>query len=213
MKSSRAVLLLASLLMVVGTLFPAASGRADDPEPEVSTPAPERTRWDRMLAVEVVGGVDTPYGLIGAAVVVSPIRNLALDLGGGYSRDGGRVAGGARLVLPHENAAFGLRVGFAGGPLTWQSAVAGQPAPLGSMPSTGDSTQTRTWDFVGFLDVSLSLEVRFDMGMYLRFDFGVEHSLAGADRCVETDGGTCTAGGYQPTRSYVGLALGYAFDI
>lgn len=219
MKISRLAPILAlafGLLPLLGT----TSVRAD-PEPEVSSDPAEsaeaapRDLWSRMIAVEITGGIDTPYGLVGGAIVITPFRNLALDLGGGVSRDGGRVAGGARLVLPHANGAFGMRVGFAGGPLTWDTAVHGTNVP--GDPTGGERTAHLTWDFVGFVDLSLSLEVRFDMGMYLRFEFGVEHALAGADSCVENFEGmavaTCGRGVYQPTRSFVGLALGYAFDI
>ncbi|UJR79752.1 hypothetical protein [Sandaracinus amylolyticus] len=196
----------------------AAIVRADEPDPEVSSEPAAATRdiWDRMLAVELVGGLDTPYGVFGGAVVISPIRHLALDVGGGVSRDGGRVAGGARLVLPHANGALGVRVGFAGGPLTWESAVPGHNVP-GDEVHTRDGVQRQTWEFVGFVDVSLSLEVRFDLGIYARFLFGVEHALSGPTSCEERiDGesiGPCSASSFQPTRTYVGLAVGYAFDI
>lgn len=207
-------------LTTIPTLAPVA--RAHDPEPEVSS-QPARSMWDRMIAAEIVGGIDTPWGLFGGAVIISPIRNLQFDVGGGVSRDGGRVTGGARLVLPHEHGALGLRAGFAGGPLTWEVR-----APDPANPAAGDApfvTQRRSWDFVGFFDVSLSLEVRFDEGMYARLMFGVEHALAGADRCTEhhADGTTSACGsgdaggggvpGGQPTRTYLGLALGYAFDL
>jgi hypothetical protein len=208
-------------LSLVGLPLLAPTTAHADPEPEVSTPTEEqattpRDIWSRWLAVEIVGGVDTPYGLIGGAVVVTPYRYIALDAGGGYSRDGGRVAGGARLVLPHANGAFGVRVGFAGGPLTWDTRVPGQPGRSPTDPDVPDALQHRTWNFVGFIDVSLSLEVRFDFGMYLRAWFGVEHALASADRCSEegpTGTRACTTAAGNPTRTYVGLSLGYAFDL
>jgi len=219
MKMSRFASILALASALLAAIGPSVV-RAD-PEPEVSSDPAEsaaatpRDLWDRLLAVEVTGGIDTPYGLVGGAVVVTPWRHLQLDLGGGVSRDGGRVAGGARFLLPHANGAFGMRVGFAGGPLTWDT-------PVHATNVEGDEGATEgnahlTWDFVGFVDLSLSLEVRFDAGVYLRFQFGVEHALAGADRCVESHGGVetgaCSVAAYQPTRSYVGLALGYAFDL
>lgn len=218
-RSRRAVSRVACLALALTLLPSAGIARADEPEPEVSSePAAARTRdlWDRMLAVELIGGIDTPYGVFGGAVVISPIRNLALDIGGGVSRDGGRVAGGARLVLPHANGALGMRVGFAGGPLTWESAVPGHNVP-GDEVHTRDGVQRQTWEFVGFVDVSLSLEVRFDLGIYARLLFGVEHALSGPTTCEERiDGesiGACSASSFQPTRTYVGLAVGYAFDL
>lgn len=217
MNGSRVALALALALC----LFPLGStvAFANDPDPEVSSEPAEATAtprdiWDRMLAFEITGGIDTPYGLVGGAVVVSPIRYLALDLGGGVSRDGGRVAGGARLVLPHANGAFGVRVGFAGGPLTWTSHSPDQTAAGrtdgGSPPLVA---QTRSWDFVGFLDAAISLEIRFDMGIYTRVELGVEHALAGPDRCVEPGVAAMCSPGGAPTRSYLGLAVGYALDI
>jgi hypothetical protein len=208
-----------SLLLSVGSMLPASLARADEPEPEVSSQeaaveAETADLWDRLLAVELIGGIDTPFGVVGGAVVVTPFRHLALDLGGGVSRDGGRVAGGVRAILPHANGALGFRLGFAGGPLTWDTSVAGQPA-VGGEPARTGVVQHREWDFVGFVDLSISLEARFDAGVYVRLVLGVEHALSGADRCVEDGGatGTCGSGGYQPMRSYLGLAVGYAFDL
>lgn len=215
------LLLLALGTAVAGLTVAPAPVRAD-PEPEVSTdPAEDQAAappdlWSRFLAVEVSGAVDGPFGVFGGAVVITPVRYLSLDAGGGVSRDGGRVAGGARLVLPHANAAFGVRVGFAGGPLTWDSPVAAPGNEIPEEVATRSATERRTWDFVGFLDVSVSLEVRFDFGMYTRFDFGIEHALAGPSSCVHTDsaGSTaCSVGSFEPTRTWVSLALGYAFDM
>lgn len=220
MKISRFALGLA--LALAAAPFPGTSiVRADEPEPEVSSEPAEsaeaapRDLWGRILAVELIGGVDTPYGVFGGAVVISPFRHLALDLGGGVSRDGGRVAGGARLVLPHANGAFGFRVGFAGGPLSWETPVPGTGGNVPGEVGTPERTARRTWEFVGFVDMSVQLEFRLDAGVYARFMFGVEHALAGADACVESGagGGACSPGSFQPMRTYVGLALGYAFDI
>lgn len=209
-----AALALTALSLV--QLSAAPSARADEPEPEVSSGPTERPRdlWDRMLAVEIVGGIDTPYGLVGGAIVVTPIRYLALDVGGGVSRDGGRVAGGARLMFPHAMGALGMRVGLAGGPLSWES-----PLPGTSLPGDehqGRGTQRQSWDFVGFLDLSVSLEFRFDPGIYVRGQVGVEHALSEASACEERIGDTtipCTVHAYQPARAYVGLAVGYAFNL
>ncbi|MDQ3032514.1 MAG: hypothetical protein M3Y87_08870 [Myxococcota bacterium] len=224
MKISRFALVLARLtaaLALAAIPFSGASlARADDPEPEVSSEeaaATPRDIWDRLLAVELIGGIDTPWGVFGGAVVISPVRYLALDVGGGISRDGGRVAGGARLVLPHANGSFGLRVGFAGGPLSWERPVPGTGTNIPGEVGSPERTARRTWEFVGFVDVSVNLEIRLDAGVYFRFLFGVEHALSGADSCVEStaDGavGFCARGSFQPVRTYVGLALGYAFDI
>ena len=205
-----------ALPLLLGSLSGLAPSMAaaDEPEPEVST-APAETPedvWARLLAVEIIGGVDTPYGLVGGAMVVSPMRNLAFDLGGGYSRDGGRLAGGARLVLPHASGALGFRVGLAGGPLSWDT----DAATLGNGHFSGDipasAHERRTWDFTAFLDTSVSLEMRLDSGVYLRFMFGAEHALSAPGACTVA-GGSCAAGSDAPTRAYVGLAAGYALDL
>ncbi len=198
--------LVASFAALVACIvvFAAPPRVAADPEPEVSSEPEARPRdqWDRIIAGEIFGGVDTPYGLVGGAIVIIPVRNLAFDLGGGVSRDGGRVAGGVRLLLPFENAALGLRLGFAGGPLSWETEGAGHVR--------------RDWDFNGYVDGSVSLEFRATEGFYGRLQFGVEHALSGeADRCTFSQDGTVSpcSGGSAPTRPYLGLALGYAFDV
>ncbi len=184
---------------------------ADDPEPEVSdqveepqTADPMHLRWDRLLGVELTGGVDTPFGVIGGAILVQPIRNLRLDVGGGVSRDGGRVAGGVTLVLPQDHFALLMRIGFAGGPLTWNE---------------GRETQVhRSWDFAAFLDTSLGLEYRFDEGVLIRLYAGVETTLNDAANSCSAISATpeticATAVHDHPARLFAGLSVGYMFDI
>ncbi len=184
---------------------------ADDPEPEVSDqveepagPDPMHLRWDRLLGVALTGGVDTPYGVIGGQVLVQPIRYLRLDVGGGVSRDGARLAGGATLVLPQDHFALLMRVGFAGGPLSWNA---------------GSDTQIRRyWSFAAFLDTSLALEYRFDEGVLIQLSFGVETTLnSQSDACatVTSTGETvCTDSSVHdhPARLFGGITVGYMFD-
>jgi hypothetical protein len=198
------------------TTASAESGSSTESSAASDTPvARPRDLWDRLVSVELIGGVDTPFGVFGGAVVITPVRYLAFDLGGGASRDGGRVAGGARLVLPHANGAFGVRLGFAGGPLSWETQVGGTSGP--DEVSAAARTDRRVWEFSGFVDASISVEFRFDPGIYARLMLGVEHALSMADSCVATSAnsgqGMCARGEYQPTRAYIGLAVGYAFDI
>ncbi|MFO0682951.1 MAG: hypothetical protein U0234_12920 [Sandaracinus sp.] len=189
---------------------------ADDPEPEVSdqvepTPAtdPMHQRWDRLLGVELTGGVDTPYGVVGASLLAQPLRNLRIDLGGGVSRDGARVAGGLSLVLPQDHFALVLRAGAAGGPLTWDS-------------SDRAVHIHRYYSFAAYFDWSLGLEYRFDEGILLRLYAGGETVLNSAsDSCVATapdtttglEGNCVNALGDHPSRLYIGLSVGYMFDI
>lgn len=204
-------LLLGSSLGIAQVVGMPALASADDPEPEVSdqveepaTADPMHLNWDRMLGVELTGGMDTPYGVIGGAILVQPIRNLRLDLGGGVSRDGGRFAGGASLVLPQDHFALMMRVGFAGGPLTWDE---------------GRETQIhRSWGLAAFLDTSLGLEYHFDEGILIRLYAGVETTLnSTADSCsttTTTPETICGAAVHDhPARLFVGLSVGYLFDI
>ncbi len=217
MTRARLLDLLSTALVGTALLAGAPSlAAADDPEPEVSdqeeptTPAsdPMHLRWDRMLGVELTGGVDTPYGVIGGALLVEPLRNLRIDLGGGVSRDGARVAGGIGLVLPQDHFALVLHMGAAGGPLTWDSDRAVHIH--------------RYWSFAAFFNWSLGLEYRFDEGVLLRLYAGGETVLNSAhDSCSETGADTTTgltancvtSLGDHPSRLYVGLSVGYMFDI
>ncbi len=195
-------LLLALLALPLAPLSASADPEpevSDDPEPEVSTPP---SLYNRMLAIELIGGLDTPYGLIGGSVRLSPIDFLTIDAGAGVSRDGVRVAGGVSLVAPQDHFAFVLRVGAAGGTLEWESG--------------GTQPQSRYWAFTAFIDASLGLEYRFDEGITGRLFVGVENDIIDtADSCrVIATGDECDpAGGSHPTRIYLGLAIGYAFDI
>jgi hypothetical protein len=204
-------LLLGSLLGTAQLVGLPALASADDPEPEVSDQVEEPAAvdplhrvWDRLLGVELTGGVDTPFGVIGGAILVQPIRNLRLDIGGGASRDGGRFAGGATVVLPQDHFALMMRLGFAGGPLTWDE---------------GRETQIhRSWGLAAFLDTSIGLEYHFDEGVLIRLYAGVETTLnSSADTCSATSATPETICGSavhdHPARLFGGLSVGYMFDI
>lgn len=206
-------LLLGSSLVAAPILAAPATALADDPEPEVSDqvdgdtattpPDPMHLVWDRLLGVEITGGVDTPFGVIGGAVLIQPIRNLRLDIGGGASRDGGRFAGGVTLVLPQDHFALLIRAGVAGGRLTWDE---------------GRETQIhRTWDFAAFFDTSLGLEYHFDEGVLIRLYWGFETTMnSHADSCTpitDTPSTVCSDGTQDhPARIFGGLSVGYMFD-
>jgi hypothetical protein len=176
-----------------------------DPEPEVSDPEPEvsdSSPYDRMLGVELIGGLDTPYGLIGADFRLSPIQWLTFDVGGGVSRDGFRLGGGVGVVIPQDHFAFTIRLGAAAGPLNWDSG--------------GLQAQHRYWSVAAFINADIGLEYRWDEGFYGRVMVGVEDDVIDtADSCTFIDGGgPCDPSlGSHPTRLYVGLAVGYMFDI
>jgi hypothetical protein len=205
--SMRALAAGAALAVVAAGMAP-VSARADDPEPEVSD---EDLRWNRLLAAELTGAIDGPLGVAGASIVISPLRNLGFEIGGGVSRDGGRVAGGLRVVLPQDHFALVMRLGIAAGPETWD-ATAQQAAVR--------YTVHRSWAFQSFLYADVGLQYRFDEGVYIQLVGGVESGFSNqADTCVPVDApagapATCdvTSGGH-PSRLYLGLTLGYAFDI
>ena len=177
-----------------------------EPEPEVSDGTPEEStphdQFDRLIGDEIFGGVDIVYGLVGGALVIAPLRNLALDFGGGVSRDGARVAGGVRLLFPFQDSALVIRMGLAGGPLSWEGDQSGHVV--------------RRWDFTGFVDLSVGFEYRHPEGFYGRIQWGVEHALnpnpdtCSVDGAPRSCGGSC---GEAPVRAFVGLALGYMFDV
>ncbi len=182
---------------------------ADDPEPEVSD---QERLWHRLIAAELVGAIDGPLGVAGASIVISPITNFALEVGGGIGRDGARVAGGVRLMLPQDHFALMLRLGIAAGPEDWDGF-----AQVG----TTNFTQRRHWEFQAGFYADVGLQYRFDMGLYLALNGGVETGFSStADTCRVIDGGgaavapNCSvSGGGHPSRIYLALAVGYAFDI
>jgi hypothetical protein len=211
--SSPIAIALACLLAVFGASV-ASSARADepgtteDPEPEVS----DRTRlWGRLLAAELEGQVDGPLGVAGGMIVISPLEALAFELGGGVSRDGGRVAGGIRILLPQDHFALVFRLGLDGGPLSWDA--------RGQNDANASYTVRRRWEFCAGMYAAVGLQYRFDFGLYLGLNGGVDQELpSGADSCEVIEGGagapsTCTTEGFRPSRIYLGLQVGYAFDI
>lgn len=208
-------LFLACTLALVGlttTAFAQEAGgepsTAADPEPEVS----DRERlWHRLVAVELQGAIDGPLGVVGGTLVIAPVEALGIEIGGGVSRDGGRVAGGLRLILPQDHFALMMRLGMSAGPLTWDG--------RGQSDAGVSYGAQRQWAFSANMYADVGLQYRFDFGLYLGLHGGVETSLNnGADSCTVTDTGAgipqeCNAGGFRPTRIYLGLQVGYAFDI
>lgn len=220
--SSRRLLLLAlaaSLGALVSTT-PALAQEEDpepevstqaDPEPEVSTPPP--SPWDRFLAVSATVGLDTPLGIGGAAVEITPFPYLAIYAGGGVGRDGGRFAGGIRPQAPMGNAALGLMIGLTGGPLDWDS--------RGRVQFGGDEEIVhRYWELALFFHSGLTFEYRWDEGFFGRLAFGVEALIEPSTANVCTFGGVACSDpsvnysdSYRPVRGWAGLTVGYAFQL
>jgi len=175
----------------------------EDPEPEVSVPGP----YSRMLAVAVNGGADTPFGVVGASVEFAPIEYLNIYAGGGVSRSGARVAGGVELRFPVHSTSFGFRGGVAGGPMNWNS----------NGSRDGNVTVERYWEFALFMHLGLTIEYRFDEGLFIRGMVGMEGLVAGdTTSCASSDGTSCDPTRtdlFSPIRGWAGLAVGYAFEL
>ena len=185
-------------------------GANEDPEPEVSDEANDFAhRWNRLLAVELQGAIDGPLGVAGGSLIIQPIAGLGFEIGGGVSRDGGRVAGGLRATLPQDHFALMLRLGVEAGPITWDGE--------GQSSAGARYTARRSWDFSAGMYADIGLQYRFDMGLYIGAMFGVETQFSPvADSCtiIAGEGGSsCSRDGFRPTRVYAGLQVGYAFDI
>lgn len=204
-------ILLAAALLVPSSAAVARAdepGRAADPEPEVSD---QDRLWNRMIAAELQGAIDGPLGVAGASLVVAPVTSFGLEVGGGVSRDGGRIAGGFRILLPQDHFALVMRMGIAAGPLTWDA--------VGQDGAENRFTARRRWEFQAGMYADVGLQYRFDMGVYLGLNGGVESSFSDrADSCtVVAPAGSalgCLASeGGRPVRIYLGLSVGYAFDI
>lgn len=205
------------LLLLVPALFAllvAPPVALADPEPEVSDGEDAPDQWDRWLGLELIGGADTPYGVLGAAIRLAPHRNVVFDLGGGGGRDGARVAGGVAFTIPDREFAFQVRGGVAGGPLNWDSVIFDQSAAGGAGALRPIH---RTWDFTAFLDLDIALEWRHPEGFGGRIFFGVENDLiTRATMCTYNNGSSaanCDTGlGGHPIRVYAGISVGYTFD-
>lgn len=187
-------------------------GDQQDPEPEVSsqpassepvTSPTQASPYERILALSVTAGLDTPVGIVGANVEVSPVRWITIYAGGGVSRSGARIAGGISGQYPVGHGSVGMSVGLAGGPLDWDS--------LGA----NDQRVHRYWEFALYLDWALNAEYRWDEGFFGRISLGVESALTNATSCSYIESGTdCTGANLIiPTRGWAGLTVGYALDL
>jgi len=184
----------------------------EDPEPEVSDAGPEQqpaepvNPYERMLAVSVTGGLDTPFGVVGGALEFAPVEFLNVYAGGGVSRDGARVAGGLSLRFPVHSTAFGIMSGVAGGPIEW----------AGHFDENGEGLE-RYWEFALFIHAAAYFEYRWDIGIFGRLQLGAEALVAGdVTECRAPGGELCDTGRddlLNPIRAWVGLSIGYAFEL
>ena len=203
---------LSALALLAGLLCASTAYAQDpdqeDPEPEVSDAGPEEPTnpYERLLAVSVTGGLDTPLGVVGAAVEFAPVEFFNIYAGGGVSRDGARVAGGLSLRFPVHSTAFGFMAGVAGGPISWE----------GHFDDNGLGVH-RYWEFAMFVHAAAFCEYRWDIGVFGRLQLGSEALVAGdLTECNSAGGGACDESRehlLNPIRAWVGLSIGYAFEL
>lgn len=194
-----------ALAALAGALLFAPAALAqdrEDPEPEVSTPSPTDAVWDRVLAIAATVGIDTPFGVGGARLEVTPFRYLAIYAGGGVGRDGARFGGGLRPQYPIGNGAVGVMVGLGGGPLDWDT---GHP----------NLYVHRYWEMALLVHAGLTGEYRWDEGIFGRFEIGMETvATPTPSYCAYSDGTACVGTtDFAPVRGWVGLTVGYALDL
>jgi len=193
-------------LASLATLGPAAARAQteEDPEPEVSDEGP--SVWDRMLAVQVTGGYDTPFGVAGGALEFSPHPWVTIYAGGGIGRAGGCFAGGLQLQVPIDNAAMGVQAGLDGGALE----VTSDGAP--------NVRIRRYWGMAMYFHAGFSFTYRSEEGVFGRLSLGMNALIAGTpDECTyEATQADCGVGAdnlSQPVQPFAGLTVGYAFDL
>lgn len=196
-------------LLLLGGIIGFAPLRAfaqdeEDPEPEVSDAGPGI--YDRLLAVSVTGGYDTPFGMAGGAVEFSPHPWVTIYAGGGIGRAGGRFAGGLMLQVPVDSSALGLMMGVGGG-----------ATELGSR-GPENARIRRYWSMGLSFHTALTFQYRFDEGILVRGSFGMDALLGPntADECTRADGSECGIAGEAlmlPVVPWVGLTIGYAFGL
>jgi len=201
---------LALVALAVGLALTPGAARADDPEPEVSDTDPESQGdvWDRLLQLQITLGLDTPFGVAGGAIELTPHRHITLYAGGGVTRAGGRFAGGLRVNFPLGNAAVGLLAGAGAGSLDWESDIPG-------------GTVDRHWDLGFDIHTGITFEYRWDNGLLGRLAFGAQGIVdQAADTCSQSIGENepteCAfpaATLSNPIYGWAGLTVGYALDL
>jgi hypothetical protein len=175
----------------------------EDPEPEVAVDG--AVVYDRLLAAAVTLGIDTPFGIAGASVEITPFRYLAVYAGVGVGRDGVRFGGGLHGRAPVGNAALGLMLGLTGGPLDWDSLARDDAMGI-----------HRWWEMALFFNAGVTFEYRWSEGFFGRLAFGVDALIepTTATSCMYDNGTQCNGENmFAPVRGWAGLTLGYAFAL
>ncbi len=152
-------------------------------------------QWKRSLAVEGHLSIGGPVGVGGVMIAYEPVPWLVLPIGVGAGFAGPQLAFVPRLrwVWSDSIAALSAGAGLSGG-------------PYDSFTNAFSGLSSRHWDRALWLDLSASLELRWSVGMSLRF-------YAGMGSLLNPSEGTCdfTCEPVQQQIPYFGLAAGYAF--
>lgn len=207
-------------------LSPCAASAQDqqDPEPEVSVEESEEAEdadvWSRLLALSLVGGWNTPWGVFGANLDIAPLRWLVIYVGGGAtsqgqplngpgtSRLGWRATTGLKGRAPVGNGAVGLSSGIS---------FANFQVRSDQLDEDDNTVQLlRSWDVALFWHIALSFEYRFDHGLLLSAFVGADQLVAdiAGTTCIQSAGGECRIRDFgNPTSVFIGGSLGYALDL
>jgi len=151
-----------------------------------------------------------PLGYGGFSFEWAPVYWFAAAAGVGYLPGGPQVGFIPRLRLPITRfMAVGMGMPFSAGPYVYAESV---PVPLDHCAS-GDCRYkvTRTWEVAYWLHLEPSVDFRLANGLQIRAYGGYSRILNGTDARCETNfsGGCITRAG--ETKTYGGVALGYAF--
>ena len=98
--------------------------------------------------------------------------------------------------------------GLGGGPLDWDSRGSGEDLP----------TTHRWWEFALHVHTGLTIEYRWEMGLFGRLAFGIDGLATPStpDSCTLSTGEVCGAAGEglaTPLRGWVGLNIGFAPEL
>jgi hypothetical protein len=195
-RSCPALLASAALLVV-----PAIASADPAPATPTSSSAFERPH----LGVEGSLGLWTPLGSAGATFIASPIPELSFEAGVGAALSGPQVSGMAR-VHPLRGP---VQLSVAGGLST------------GRYEEPGFFSATHTWERAVWANGEISLDLRIDDQLMLRFFGGIGRIVSDNDACVASgSSGGDTPDDYGPTCSdpgrelpFGGIALRSAFTI
>jgi len=168
--------------------------------------------WHRVLSLDAQAGVGTPLGFGGVAVDATPSPYFTIGVGVGGSKSGAQGALMGRLRILSES---GTGIAFGGG----VSFGAYDASPLFEW----DTSTRWHWSQAVWANIEMSVEHRWPSGFELRGFWGTALlTNKTASSCSEVDleaheSLSCSGGGadgmFITEVPYMGLSLGYAFDL